>query len=622
MHRDSGVESRSPAGDGRASGGPPMGGPGGGMGGGYAAKGERHAFSATWGKLISFCRPYFAAIVIALLCAAAGAVLSVLGPDKLGQMTETIMAGFTGGIDMGAVRSVALALVALYGGSYILSYLQGFIMATVTQRVSKQLRDGISKKINRLPLRYFDLTSYGDILSRVTNDVDTIGQTLNQSIGGLVSAIAMFIGSIFMMFKTNWIMALVAIGSSLLGFVLMMVIVSRSQKYFTQQQESLGAINGHVEEVYSGHNVIKAYNAEEDLRREFAGINKKLYTSAWKSQFMSGLMMPLMSFVGNLGYVAICVVGAILAMNGTIAFPVIVSFMVYVRLFTQPLSTIAQSATSLQSTSAASFRVFTFMGEEELADERAKTAVLETAKGNIEFSNVRFGYNEDKTIIHDFSAKVKAGEKIAIVGPTGAGKTTIVNLLMRFYETDGGEILVDGIPLQSLTRENVHSLFCMVLQDTWLFEGTIRENIVYNKQGVTDDDIVTACKAAGVHHFIKTLPDGYDTILNEEANLSAGQRQLITIARAMIENAPMLILDEATSSVDTRTEVLIQEAMDTLMAGRTSIVIAHRLSTIKNADLILVMKDGDVIESGNHQQLMEKNGFYADLYNSQFDLAS
>lgn len=620
MSRENDFENRRPAGDPSSAGGPP-GGPGGPMGG-FAAGGEKHEFSATWGKLISYCKSYFPAIIIALLCAVGGAVFSILGPDKLGEITETIMAGFMGSIDLEAVRNVALILAAFYGSSLILSYLQGFIMATVTQKVSKGLRTDISKKINRLPLKYFDSTSYGDILSRVTNDVDTIGQTLNQSIGSLVSAIALFVGSIIMMFKTNWIMALVAIGSSLLGFVVMMLIVSRSQKYFTEQQEFLGEINGHVEEVYAGHNVVKAYNAEDDLRKEFTGINKKLHTCTWKSQFMSGLMMPLMSFIGNIGYVAVCVVGAVLAMNGTISFAVIVAFMVYVRLFTQPLTQIAQSATSLQSTGAASYRVFEFLGEEELADERAKTIVMDTAKGDIEFKNVHFGYIENKTIINDFSAKAKAGQKIAIVGPTGAGKTTIVNLLMRFYETNSGEILIDGTPLTSLTRENVHDLFCMVLQDTWLFEGTIRENIVYNKQGVTDEEVVTACKAAGIHHFIKTLPEGYDTILNEEASLSAGQRQLITIARAMIENAPMLILDEATSSVDTRTEVLIQEAMDKLMAGRTSIVIAHRLSTIKNADLILVMKDGDIIESGNHQELLTKNGFYADLYNSQFEQAS
>lgn len=599
-------------------GGPPMGG----KGGGVAVKSEKHEFSDTWGKLISYCKSHFPAIIIALVCAVGGAVFTILGPDKLGEMTDTITAGLMGSIDLETVGNVAFTLALFYGTSLLLSYLQGFIMATVTQKVSKRLRADISVKINRLPLKYFDSTSYGDILSRVTNDVDTIGQTLNQSIGSLVSAIALFVGSLFMMFRTNWMMALVAICASIVGFLFMMLIISRSQKYFTQQQEFLGAINGHVEEVYSGHNVVKAYNAEGDLRKEFVGFNKKLYSCTWKSQFMSGLMMPLMSFVGNLGYVAVCVAGAALAMNGTITFGVIVAFMVYIRLFTQPLSQIAQSATSLQSTGAASYRVFEFLGEEELSDERSKTTVMETAKGNIEFRNVHFGYNENETIINDFSAKAKAGQKIAIVGPTGAGKTTIVNLLMRFYETNSGEILIDKIPLTSLTRENVHSLFCMVLQDTWLFEGTIRENIIYNKQGVTEEEVVTACKAAGIHHFIKTLPEGYNTILNEEASLSAGQKQLITIARAMIENAPVLILDEATSSVDTRTEVLIQEAMDKLMVGRTSIVIAHRLSTIRNADLILVMKDGDIIESGNHEKLLERAGFYADLYNSQFDEAS
>lgn len=583
---------------------------------------EKHEFSATWGKLISYCKAYFPAIIIALICAVGGTVFTILGPDKLSEMTDAITEGLMGSIDLATVGSIALVLVAFYAASVILSYAQGYIMATVTQRVSKRMRTEISEKINRLPLKYFDKTSYGDILSRVTNDVDTIGQTLNQSIGSLVSAITLFVGSIVMMFVTNWIMALVAIGASVIGFAVMMLIVSRSQKYFTQQQQLLGEINGHVEEVYAGHNVVKAYNAESGLRKVFQGINKGLYACTWKSQFMSGLMMPLMSFIGNLGYVAVCVAGAALAMNGTITFGVIVAFMVYVRLFTQPLTQIAQSATSLQSTGAASYRVFEFLEEEELEDESQKQTAMETAKGNIAFQNIRFGYDESKTIINDFSAEVGAGQKVAIVGPTGAGKTTMVNLLMRFYETNSGEILIDGKPIKSMTRENVHQLFCMVLQDTWLFEGTIRENIVYNKKGVTDEDVVAACKASGIHHFIKTLPDGYDTILNEEASLSAGQRQLITIARAMIENAPMLILDEATSSVDTRTEVLIQEAMDKLMAGRTSIVIAHRLSTIKNADLILVMKDGDIIESGNHGQLLAKNGFYAELYNSQFDQAS
>lgn len=582
----------------------------------------KHDFSATWGKLIAYCKPYFPAIIVAVIAAVGGTIFTILGPDRLSEMTDLITQGLMSGIDLAAVGTIALTLVAFYSTSVILSYAQGFIMATVTQRVSKKMRTDISEKINRLPLKYFDSTSYGDILSRVTNDVDTIGQTLNQSVGSLVSAVTLLVGSVVMMFATNWIMALVAIGASIIGFAIMMVIISRSQKYFTRQQELLGEINGHVEEVYAGHNVVKAYNAEKKLNEEFQRINKGLYSSAWKAQFMSGLMQPLMGFIGNLGYVAVCVVGAALALNGTITFGVIIAFIVYVRLFTQPLSMIAQSATTLQSAGAASYRVFEFLGEEDLADESHKTAALETAKGNIAFEHVHFGYSKDKTIIHDFSAEAKAGNKIAIVGPTGAGKTTMVNLLMRFYETDQGKILIDGVPIQSLTRKNVHDLFCMVLQDTWLFEGTIKENIIYSKKGVTDEEVVAACKAVGIHHFIKTLPQGYDTVLNEEDSLSAGQRQLVTIARAMIENAPMLILDEATSSVDTRTEVLIQEAMDKLMAGRTSIVIAHRLSTIRNADLILVMKDGDIIESGNHEDLLKKGGFYADLYNSQFEQAS
>ncbi len=582
-------------------------------------EGEKHAFSETWGKLISYCKAYFPAIIIALLCAAGGTIFTLVGPDKLSEMTDTISTGLMNGIDMKAIRSITLALAAFYSSSVILSYVQGYIMVTVTQKVSKNMRTDISCKINRLPLKYFDSTSYGDILSRVTNDVDTIGQTLNQSIGNLVSAVTLFFGSVIMMFTTNWIMALVAIGASLLGFVLMMLIISHSQKYFTEQQELLGAINGHVEEVYNGHNVIKAYNAEDELRKEFRTINRNLYKNAWKSQFISGLMMPLMSFVGNFGYVAVCVAGAALAIKGTISFGVIVAFMVYVRLFTQPLSQMAQAATSLQSTGAASYRVFTFLGEEELANENGKYTVLGTAKGNVVFKNVQFGYDENKLIIHDFSATVKTGQKIAIVGPTGAGKTTMVNLLMRFYETNQGEIAIDGIPISVLTRENVHGLFCMVLQDTWLFEGTIRDNIIYCKENVSDEDVVKVCKAVGIHHFIKTLPMGYDTVLDENASISAGQKQLITIARAMIKNAPMLILDEATSSVDTRTEILIQEAMDKLMTGRTSFIIAHRLSTIKNADLILVMNNGDIIESGTHQELLSQNGFYADLYNSQFE---
>jgi ATP-binding cassette subfamily B protein len=602
----------------------PMAGPGSGRGPGGMRMGgfgpvEKRPFRKGWGKLIAFCKPYILIIIIAIVCAAGGASLTINGPGKLSEMTNLITAGFMGQIDLDAISTAAWTLVAIYGASVVLSYTQNFIMATVTQRICKSLRTAISQKINRLPLSYFDSTNTGDILSRVTNDVDTIGQTLNQSVSGLVAAITLFFGSVYMMLKTNALLALVAMGASLVGFAFMIVIMSRSQKYFTQQQKQLGAINGHVEEVYSGHNIIVAYNAEAQARDKFRGINDKLYESAWKSQFVSGLMMPLMNFIGNLGYVAVCVIGAALAMDGKLSFGGIVAFMIYVRLFSQPLSQFAQAATSLQATNAASFRVFEFLEKEDMPDESGKTEKLETARGDVEFRHVRFGYSPDKIIIKDFSANVKAGQKIAIVGPTGAGKTTMVNLLMRFYDAQSGSIAIDGVPVSALTRENVHSLFCMVLQDTWLFEGTIRENVIYSKAGVTDDQVVAACKAVGVHHFIKTLPNGYDTVLSDNAGLSGGQKQLITIARAMIENAPMLILDEATSSVDTRTEALIQRAMDKLMAGRTSFVIAHRLSTIRNADLILVMNEGDIIESGSHKELLAKGGFYANLYNSQFD---
>lgn len=588
------------------------------MGGGEKAK----DFSGSLKKLFVYCGRYLPAIVFAMVLAVTGSILNLIGPGKVADMTNLMTEGLMTGIDVEAVVEIAVLLAALYGMGWLFSLIQGMVMATVTQIVSKSLRTEISQKMNRLPLKYFDGTSTGNILSRVTNDVDTIGQTLNQSIGTLVTASAMLVGSLAMMFHTNWIMAVSAILAAFSGFGLMMLIISRSQKYFKQQQQELGTLNGHIEETYSGHNVVKAYNGEKAAKKEFHAMNQRLYNSAWKSQFMSGLMQPLMAFVGNLGYVVVCVVGAVLTLNGTISFSVIVAFMLYVRLFTQPLSQLAQAATSLQSAAAASERVFEFLGEEELSDESGKSVHLAEVDGNVEFEHIRFGYNENKTIIHDFSASVKAGQKIAIVGPTGAGKTTMVNLLMRFYEAQGGEIRIDGTPIQSLTRENVHNLFCMVLQDTWLFEGTIRENIVYSKEGVTDEQMIAACKAVGLHHFIKTLSKGYDTVLNDNASLSAGQRQLVTIARAMIENAPMLILDEATSSVDTRTEILIQNAMDKLMAGRTSFVIAHRLSTIKNADLILVMRDGDIVESGNHSELLAKEGFYAELYNSQFERAS
>jgi len=589
-----------------------------GSGGGEKAK----DFRKTIGKLIAYMKPYVPAVIIALLLAVTGTVFNIIGPDRLGKITDLITEGMRAGIDLSAVGSIGLLLAILYGLGFLFNYAQGFILATVTQRVSKKMRSDITQKINRLPLKYFDSTSYGDVLSRVTNDVDTVGQTLNQSAGTLVTAITMFLGTLIMMFSINVLLALSALASTIIGFALMMLIMSKSQKYFTAQQRELGKINGHIEEIYAGHNVVKVYNGEKNAQKTMRLINEKLYDSAWKSQFMSGIMQPLMNLIGNLGYVVVCVVGAVLTINGSITFGVIVAFMIYVRLFTQPLSQMAQAATNLQSAAAAGERVFEFLEESELEDESAKTMTLADVKGNVEFENVTFGYSRDKIIIHNFSASVKAGQKIAIVGPTGAGKTTMVNLLMRFYEVGGGNIRIDGIPIRSLTRDNIHQLFCMVLQDTWMFEGTVKENIVYNKKDVTDEQIITACKAAGVDHFIRTLPQGYDTILDDKANLSAGQRQLITIARAMVENAPMLILDEATSSVDTRTEVLIQEAMDKLMAGRTSFVIAHRLSTIKNADMILVMKDGDIIESGKHEELLAQNGFYAELYNSQFEGAA
>ncbi|MGE8006053.1 ABC transporter ATP-binding protein [Lysinibacillus sp. NPDC093216] len=581
-------------------------------------------FKKPMGKLIAYCKPYLPAIIFAIVLAVAGTIFTIIGPNKLSEITDLIMDGMTGEIDITAIGKIGLLLAILYGLSFVFNYIQAFIMATITQRVSKRLRSDISNKIDRLPLKYFDSTTYGDVLSRVTNDVDMIGQSLNQSIGSLVTAGVMFFGSLIMMFYINVTMALSAIAATFVGFIFMTFIISKSRKYFVRQQQDLGRINGHIEEIYSGHNVMKVYNGEKAATQEFNEINESLFNSAWRAQFMSGMMMPLMIFIGNLGYVVVCVVGAALVVKGSITFGVIVSFMVYIRLFTQPLSQLAQAATSLQSTAAASERVFEFLQEEELKDESEKKVTLDAkdVKGNVEFKNVKFGYTKEQLIIKDFSAHIEAGQKVAIVGPTGAGKTTLVNLLMRFYEVDSGEIMIEDVSTKSITRKNVHDLFCMVLQDTWLFEGTIKENIIYNKEHVTDEEVVAACKAVGLHHFIRTLPKGYDTVLNDNTSLSVGQKQLITIARAMVKKAPLLILDEATSSVDTRTEALIQKAMDKLMVGRTSFVIAHRLSTIKNADLILVMKDGDIIESGNHEELLAEKGFYADLYNSQFEDAS
>ena len=525
-------------------------------------------------------------------------------------------------IDLNKVKSIGLLLVFLYLISAIFSYIQGFLLCTVSNNYAKTLRTNISEKINRLPLRYFDNHEMGDVLSRVTNDVDSIAMNMNQSIGSLVTSITLFIGSIIMMFYTNWIMAVTAIVSSLLGFLLMFIILNKSQKYFNQKQVELGKLNGHIEEIYSGHNIVRTYNGTKTASKEFDEYNKNLCICNKKSQFLSGLMQPIMGFIGNFGYVAVCIVGALLTMNSIISFGVIVAFMIYVRLFTNPLSQIAQAMTGLQSTAAAGERVFEFLDEEEMSNQKLLKKKLnkKNVKGKIEFKDVKFGYNSDRLIIKDFNAKAKSGEKIAIVGPTGAGKTTMVNLLMKFYEIVDGDILIDGVSIKDLTRENIHDLFVMVLQDTWLFDGTIRDNIKFNKEHVSDDDIWKALKTVGVDHFVKTLPGGLDALLSDNDSISQGQKQLLTIARGMIEDAPFLILDEATSNVDTRTEELVQKAMDKLMIGRTSFIIAHRLSTIKNADLILVMKDGNIVETGTHDELMDKNGFYADLYNSQFEL--
>ena len=572
--------------------------------------------------LARFCKPYFPAIAVALVCAVGGTIFTIIGPDKLSELTDVISAGLMGGIDMAAVTRIAATLAIMYGLSFLLSVLQGQLMTGVTQKASRQLRESISKKVNRLPIDYYNKTTFGDILSRVTNDVDLIGQTIQSSIITFVSAVVTLVGCLVMMFVTNWVMTLSAIAATLLGFLLITLITARSQKYFVARQQELGEINGHIEEAYSGHTVLRVYNAERQFSETFENLNEKLYNASWKSQFLSGLMMPVMNFVGNLGYVTVCVVGALLALNGQITFGVIVAFMVYVRLFTSPLSQIAQALTSLQSASAAAGRVFEFLEAEEMEDESGKTKTLQNPTGQVTFSHVKFGYTPERMIIKDFSLEVKPGQKVAIVGPTGAGKTTLVNLLMRFYELNGGSISMDGVNLHDITRENVHDLFGMVLQDTWLFEGTIRENLCYGKTGITDGQLDRACKAVGLLHFIRALPHGYDTVLDASVSLSEGQKQLLTIARAMIEDAPMLILDEATSSVDTRTEILIQKAMDELTRGRTSFVIAHRLSTIKNADIILVLRDGDVVESGSHEELLAKGGFYAELYNAQFSDAA
>jgi ATP-binding cassette, subfamily B, multidrug efflux pump len=569
--------------------------------------------------LFRYLKPWYKPIAISLIFSLIGTFLTIIAPDKLSDLTNNISDGLQSGIDMELIVKSILVLFAIYICANLVSCAASYIMISVMQRLAWSMRTSISRKINKLPLKYFDKTTVGDVLSRITNDVDTISSALNSSITTLVQAVVQFVGVIIIMFCTSGRLALTAMGSSIIGFVFMFIIISRSRKYFRQQQQNLGDMNGHVEEMYSGHNIVRAYGAIDASKAEFDRINDNLYNSAWKSQFFGGLLMPLMSFIGSFGYVAVCVVGAALTMDGSIRFGTVIAFISYVKLFTNPLSQISQAVSSLMSAGAAGERVFGFLGEEEMPDDSTCTEHIEHVHGKVEFEHVRFGYDEEKPIINDFSAVVDPGQKVAIVGYTGAGKTTMVNLLMRFYELWSGQIKIDGMPISQLQRSEVHAMFGMVLQDTWLFDGTYRENIAYGKPDVTDEQIEAACKLVGMDHYIRTLPNGYDTELNDRSSLSAGQRQLLTIARAMVENAPMIILDEATSSVDTRTEALVQKAMDRLTRGRTSFVIAHRLSTIRDADLILVMDKGDIVESGTHDELLAKGGLYKELYTSQFE---
>lgn len=586
-----------------------------------ASKGE---MASAMKKIIEYMKGSVGIVAVALVLAALGAVLTIIGPDKVGEITDLMADGLMTGIDLKAVARVGIFLGAIYISSSLFTFIQQYIMATVTLKMSYRMRSDLSRKINCVPQKYFNSHSQGDILSRITNDVSTLQQGLTNSLPTIISAAAQFIGCLIMMFVTEWRLALISLFITFFGLFLIVFIMSKSQKFFLDRQESLGKLNGYVEEMYSGHEVVRISRGADNVKKHFAGLNEAVYNANWKSQFLSGIMQPLMNVIGNLAYVAVCVFGSMLALNGTITFGVIISFILYVRLFTSPLGQIAQGMTNMQTASASAQRIFDFIESEELPDESEKSSEMPEVNGNVSFENVRFSYPDtpDKVIIKNFSAEVKAGQKVAIVGPTGAGKTTMVNLLMRFFEINSGSISIDGTPISQLSRETVHNMFSMVLQDTWLFEGTVRENLVYNMEGISDESLERVCKACGLDKFVHTLPEGFDTVLSESVAISAGQKQLLTIARAMLQNAPMLILDEATSSVDTRTELLIQRAMDKLTKGRTSFVIAHRLSTIKNADLILVMRDGDVIESGNHETLMAKGGFYAELYNSQFDQAS
>ena len=573
-------------------------------------------------RLIKELKPFYLGVTIGIIFAIIGSIIAIVVPNQLSDITDEISKGLFTGLNFDAIWRITFIIIGLEVASFISEIVESFTMTNVSNNFARLLRNRISVKINKLPLRFFDKSRTGDTLSRVTNDVDLIAQTLNQSLSTLVAAIAMFIGVVAMMFITNALMAVTAVISGLFGFFFIALVLRKSQRYFTARQKQLGILNAHIEEIYSGLNVVRTYNGAKEANKKFDKLNHKVYEANRKSQFLSGLMHPMMGFVGNLGYVAVCVVGAILVANDAITFGSIVAFIIYVRMFTSPLTQIAQALTSLQSSAAASERVFEFLDEPEMSDEKNLTAHLDKdkVKGKIEFSHVRFGYDPDKTIIKDFSATAMPGQKIAIVGPTGAGKTTMVNLLMKFYEINSGDILIDNVSIHNLRRENIHDLFTMVLQDTWLFSGTIKENIVYNRHDVSDARVREVCDTVGLTHFIKTLPKGLNTEITENESISSGQRQLLTIARGMIEDTPFLILDEATSNVDTRTEELVQKAMDKLAKGRTSFIIAHRLSTIKNADLILVMKDGNIVETGKHDELIKKDGFYAELYNSQFQL--
>lgn len=573
-------------------------------------------------ELLRYLKPWYKPIIISLIFSLVGTLLTIIAPDKLADLTNNISDGLQTGIDMDLIIKSILIILAIYISANLVTCAASYIMITVMQKLAWSMRTSISQKINKLPLKFFDKVTVGDVLSRITNDVDTISSALNSSITTLVQAVVQFVGVTIIMFATSGRLALTAIGSSILGFVLMFFIVSRSRKYFRQQQQNLGDMNGHVEEMYSGHNIVRAYGATAQSKKEFDRINDNLYNSAWKSQFFSGMLMPLMGFVGNLGYVAVCIVGATLTMSGAIRFGTVIAFISYVKLFTNPLSQISQAVSSLMSAGAAGERVFGFLAEEEMPDDSGCTAHIDHVRGKVEFENVRFGYDEDKPIIHDFSADIEPGQKVAIVGYTGAGKTTMVNLLMRFYELWSGQIKIDGVPVSEMRRSDVHAMFGMVLQDTWLFGGTIAENVAFGKPDATREEIIRACDEAYCDHFIRTLPKGYDTVVGSDtSSISSGQKQLLTIARALLAQRELLILDEATSNVDTRTELLIQKAMDRLMRGRTCFIIAHRLSTIVDADLILVLRDGRIVEQGRHRDLLEKKGFYYEIYKSQYDIA-